>query len=349
MSVSRQASRKPGVEQRGSGSRGRRSSPPEGESGTSATSVIVLGVTDRAMSLADTLRRSRNPRYRVVGHLAEEGIEPRPGLNVLGKSSEMVEIADRLNVDEVIVASAPGWLERLAGDISTNHNGHPKIRLVPSVYESMVCYPKLARVNDLPMMTLNCDRPASSKYAKRLFDVGFSALALLVSAPIMAIAALLMKLTSSGPVLYRQDRVGQHGEEFVLLKLRTMVQDAEKETGPVLSSANDGRVTFVGRVMRRLKIDELPQFYNVIMGDMSVVGPRPERKCFVEQFTESIPGYAARHHVKPGITGPAQVYGRYTTDPEVKLKYDLMYVYGGTLFTDLKILARTIPAMIAGT
>jgi len=349
MSVSRQAGRTPGVERRSRGSRKRRSAADGGECGTPARSVIVVGVTGKAVSLAEALRQSKNPRYRIIGHLAEDGIEAMPGLEVLGKLSEMFEIANRLDVDEVIVASAPGWMERLAGDISTSGDGHPKIRIVPSVYESMVCYPKMARVNDLPVMTIDCDRSAHSEWLKRVFDVGFSALALIVSAPIMALAALMMKLTSSGPVLYRQHRVGLHGTEFVLLKLRTMVRDAEKETGPVLSSANDGRVTLIGRALRRLKIDELPQFYNVLRGDMSVVGPRPERKCFVEQFSESIPGYAARHHVKPGITGPAQVYGRYTTDPEVKLKYDLMYVYGGSLFTDLKILARTIPVLIAGT
>lgn len=347
MPVSRQASSSSGVER---GSRGsRKHKPMEGGIGPPARSVIVAGVSEKALSLAETLRQSKSPRYTVVGHLREDGIEAPPGLNVLGTLSQMFEIANRLEVDEVIVAAAPGWMERLAGDISTTGDGRPRIRVVPSVYESMVCYPKMARVNDLPVMTIDCDRPAHTTYLKRVFDLTFSLMALILSSPIMGLAALLMKMTSRGPVLYRQHRVGLHGEEFELLKLRTMVEDAEKDTGPVLCSANDGRVTLVGRVLRRLKIDEMPQFYNVLRGDMSVVGPRPERKCFVEQFSQSIPGYAARHHVKPGITGPAQVYGRYATDPEVKLKYDLMYVYGGTLLTDLKILARTIPTMIAGT
>jgi len=346
--MSRQASIPPGAERSSGGSWKRRPAGNQ-DARPPVRSVIVAGVTEKAVSLAEALRESRNPRYVVVGHLAEDGVEPRPGLKVLGTLSQMVEIATRLEVDEVMVASAPGWLERLAGDIMTSGDGHPMIRVVPSVYESMVCHPKLARVNDLPVMTLNCERTAPSAALKRLFDVSFSVFALIVSSPLMALAALLMKLTSSGPVFYKQSRVGLHGLEFNLVKLRTMVEDAEKDTGPVLSSANDGRVTFVGRILRRLKIDELPQFYNVLRGDMSVVGPRPERKCFVEQFTQSIPGYAARHNVKPGITGPAQVYGRYTTDPEVKLKYDLMYIYGGNLLTDLKILARTIPVMIAGT
>ncbi len=348
MSVSRQAGKSPGVEKGGRGSRKHRPAADGRQIRPPARSVIIAGVTEKALRLADALRESTNPRYIVMGHLAEDEVEAAPDLKVLGKLSQMLEVARRLEVDEVIVACGPSWMERLAGDISASGDGHPKIRIVPTLYESMVCYPKMARVSDLPLMTIDPDRPAHSEYIKRAFDVVFSALALVACAPLMALAALMMKLTSSGPVLYRQHRVGLHGAEFELLKLRTMVPDAEKDTGPVLSSVNDGRVTFVGRVLRRLKIDEMPQFYNVLRGDMSVVGPRPERKCFVEQFSQSIPGYAARHHVRPGITGPAQVYGRYTTDPEVKLKYDLMYVYGGTIFTDIKVLAKTIPVMIAG-
>jgi lipopolysaccharide/colanic/teichoic acid biosynthesis glycosyltransferase len=158
-----------------------------------------------------------------------------------------------------------------------------------------------------------------------------------------------MKLTSHGPVFYSQTRVGTGGREFALLKFRTMVADAEADTGPVLSGPSDDRITGLGRALRRFKIDEIPQFWNVLRGDMSVVGPRPERMCFVEQFSESIPGYAARHQMRPGITGLAQIYGGYTTDAEIKIKYDLLYVYGGSLLTDLKVLVLTIPAMIKGT
>ena len=310
--------------------------------------VIVVGVSEKARLLVSALNASTNPKYEVVGYLTECGSRTPSDMHVLGNASEMFEIAERLDVDEVIVASVPTWIERLAEEISGNVNGRPKIRLVPSVYETMVRYPKLQRVHDLPLMTLNYDRRWPARLAKRVFDVAFSSLALILTSPIMAVAALLTKLTSKGAVLFRQARVGLHGEEFTLLKFRTMVADAEKDTGPVLSSPTDGRVTTVGRALRKLKIDELPQFYNVLKGDMSVVGPRPERKCFVETFSETIPGYAARHHVRPGITGLAQVYGGYTTDPETKLKYDLMYAYGGSLLTDLKVLVLTMVVMVKG-
>ena len=355
MSVSRQTLRK----KRSAGSKEERlradlphkqtTAALDDEPGAKAKRVIVVGVSNKAKCLAETLAASKHPIYEIVGYLAEDGVRACDGMNVLGNASDMFEISERMNVDEVIVASGPSWLESFAENISTNANGHPKIRLVPSVYETMVCYPKLARVNDLPLMTLNFGRPGYYRFSKRLFDLAFSSVSLVVTAPVMGFAALLMKLTSRGPVLYRQTRVGLHGKEFTLFKLRTMVVDAEKDTGPVLCSPTDGRVTTIGRALRRLKIDELPQFYNVLRGDMSVVGPRPERRCFVEQFSESIPGYAARHQVRPGITGPAQVYGGYTTDPETKLKYDLMYVYGGSLLTDLKILSLTAPVMIKGT
>jgi len=313
-----------------------------------ARRVIVVGVSEKARSLAETLCASTHPPYQIVGYLEEDGADGRREPDVLGSASELLEIAERMDVDEVIVASVPGWMERLAEKISISDNGRPKIRLVPSVYEAMVCYPKLARVNDLPLMTLGGDRPTYARFAKRLFDIAFSSVALAAIAPIVAVSAVLMKLTSRGAVLYRQARVGRGGKEFTLLKLRTMVADAEADTGPVLSGPTDGRVTIVGRVLRRLKIDEMPQFWNVMRGEMSVVGPRPERRCFVEQFSQSIPGYGARHRVKPGITGLAQIYGGYKTDPDTKLRYDLLYVYGGSLWADLTILALTLPAVIRG-
>ncbi len=310
--------------------------------------VIVVGVTEKARSLAEMLRASSDPVYEIVGFLAEDDTDAQRGMDVLGSASEMFEIAEKAGVDEIIVAQMPGWIERLAEAISANGHGRPRIRLVPSVYETMVCNPKLSRVKDLPLVTLNSERPAYTRSIKRLFDIVFSAAALAVCAPLMGLVAALMKLTSPGPVLYRQTRVGTGGKEFTLVKFRTMVADAEADTGPVLSGPSDDRITGIGRALRRFKLDEIPQFWNVLRGDMSVVGPRPERMCFVEQFSESIPGYSARHRIRPGITGLAQVYGGYTTDAEIKLKYDLLYVYGGSLLTDLKVLVLTIPAMIKG-
>ena len=169
---------------------------------------------------------------------------------------------------------------------------------------------------------------------------------LILSFPILGIAALLIKLTSPGPILYRQRRVGRYGKEFVMYKLRTMVDRAEAETGPVLAGSADERITRVGRVLRAARIDEIPQLFNVLNGTMSLVGPRPERPKFVSEFLRTIPGYAERLQVKPGLTGLAQVNGEYHTSAEYKLKYDLAYIYNYSLWFDIRIMAETVKVML---
>ncbi|MFA4015567.1 MAG: hypothetical protein RUDDFDWM_000654 [Candidatus Fervidibacterota bacterium] len=179
-------------------------------------------------------------------------------------------------------------------------------------------------------------------FVKRIMDIFLSLFLLVLFSLPMLIIALLIKLTSKGPVLYRQERVGQDGKVFVMLKFRTMYEGAEDETGPVWAKPNDPRCTPVGRVLRRLSLDELPQLFNVLKGDMSLVGPRPERPYFVEQFAEHIPRYMERHRVKSGITGWAQVNGlRGNCSIEERTKYDLYYVENWSLLLDLKILIKT--------
>jgi lipopolysaccharide/colanic/teichoic acid biosynthesis glycosyltransferase len=175
--------------------------------------------------------------------------------------------------------------------------------------------------------------------------VGFSLAALIATAPAVAVAALAVKLTSPGPVLYCQERVGRAGRRFTIYKLRTMVAGAEAETGPILAQRRDPRITWVGRVLRATKLDEVPQFFNVLRGDMSVIGPRPERPCFVEEYCRRIPAYPERHRVRPGISGLAQVHGGYRTHVYVKLRYDLIYVSRQSFWLDLEILARTVRAV----
>jgi len=182
--------------------------------------------------------------------------------------------------------------------------------------------------------------------AKRAFDVAFSLAALLIAAPAVASAALAIRLTSRGPVLYRQERVGWNGRVFTIYKLRTMIDDAESATGPTLACPGDPRITRLGRFLRATKLDEVPQFYNVLRGDMSVIGPRPERPCFVAAFSRSAPEYLHRHAVRPGITGLAQVHGGYRTPFDEKLQYDLAYIAGWTPWLDAWILMRTIRAVL---
>src|SRR5690625_1125866 len=177
---------------------------------------------------------------------------------------------------------------------------------------------------------------------KRLVDIFISLIMLIITSPIMLITAILIKLTSKGPIFYRQVRVTKGQKEFEILKFRSMRIDAEELSGPVLAQAEDPRVTKVGKYLRSLRIDELPQLFNVLKGDMSLIGPRPERPYFVDQFKEQNPYYYLRHTVRAGITGYAQVYGKYSTDFNSKLKFDLLYIKNYSLMMDIQILFQTV-------
>jgi exopolysaccharide biosynthesis polyprenyl glycosylphosphotransferase len=184
---------------------------------------------------------------------------------------------------------------------------------------------------------------------KRFFDIAFSTLALLVSSPFLLLVFLALKLENSkAPVLFVQERVGEKGSIFKMYKFRSMITDAEDETGPILAIENDSRVTPVGKFLRRTRLDEWPQFLNVLKGEMSVVGPRPERPFFVERFSQEVPAYSRRLEVKPGITGPAQVEGSYDSPPEEKLKRDLYYVQHHSPALDIKVVLQTILVVLSG-
>jgi sugar transferase (PEP-CTERM system associated) len=188
-------------------------------------------------------------------------------------------------------------------------------------------------------------------FVKRVFDLGAAALLLLLALPVMLATSILIVLESGFPIIYRQERVGQGGRLFNVIKYRSMRHDAEKDGTPRFAASNDDRVTRVGRIIRKLRIDELPQLVNVLTGDMSLVGPRPERPYFVDQLAHEIPYYAVRHSLKPGVTGWAQVRYRYTAtleDAVQKLQYDLYYVKNHTLFLDIVILFETVGVVLSG-
>jgi len=186
---------------------------------------------------------------------------------------------------------------------------------------------------------------------KRGMDVSMSLVGLAIATPIIALAGILIKLTSRGPIFFSQERVGRYGETFNIYKLRTMGVEAEKNTGPVWAQENDPRVTLVGKFLRKAHIDEIPQLINVLKGEMSIVGPRPERPCFVIDLSKKITDYKKRLNVKPGITGLAQVRHKYDetiTDVKKKIKLDLLYIKEMCVMTDLRILARTVFVVLTG-
>jgi exopolysaccharide biosynthesis polyprenyl glycosylphosphotransferase len=222
-----------------------------------------------------------------------------------------------------------------------------RIYFVPGIFELLVNGAPLLNVDDLLMVNLTPPRlNHGQRCLKRAVDIVGSVVLLTLAAPIMVATAVLVRLTSPGKALFAQRRVGRDGCEFNVHKFRTMVADAERQTGPVLATANDPRITKIGTFLRATRLDEFPQLFNVLRGEMSLVGPRPERPHFVQQFREQIPGYEFRLAVKPGVTGLAQVFGRYSTTAERKLRFDLTYITKYSLLMDIRLLLSTIAVLL---
>lgn len=180
------------------------------------------------------------------------------------------------------------------------------------------------------------------KLEKRLFDIVFSVIAIILTFPLMIIISIMIKVDSKGKVIYKQKRITKNGKEFIMYKFRTMIENAEKDTGPILAKEDDERITKIGKILRKTRLDELPQFFNVLKGDMSIVGPRPERKEIIEKIIKDVPDYRKREQVKAGITCIAHVKGDYYTKPETRLMYDKEYIKNWSMKNDIKIIFNTI-------
>lgn len=301
--------------------------------------VLVVGAGKVGHLVAETLE---SQGYEVVG-FADDPSAPflTNGWPLLGDRDSVPRLVREHRIDRVIVTYAPTWQEQLVGQLMQNQP-EVQVSVVPSHYESLLRTPRVGSFGGVAVANLTEPRGRIWDWAKRLIDVACAAAALILLSPVLLFTAAMVKLSSPGPVLYIQERVGKAGRVFRLLKFRTMRDNAESETGPVLSSGKtDARLTRIGGVLRRYRLDELPQLWNVLRGDMSLVGPRPERPCFVQVFTAQTPLYNLRHEVRPGITGLAQVHGGYLTDSRDKLRFDLIYLAHRSLWLDLKILAMT--------
>jgi exopolysaccharide biosynthesis polyprenyl glycosylphosphotransferase len=250
-------------------------------------------------------------------------------------------------VDDVIIASDLGWQDRLLDELSRWRGPRARISVVPSPYEVSIGRPGHLRLHDIPLIEVVTDPLAGAASGmKRGFDLLVAAPLFVLMLPVMLLVALLVRISSPGPVIYTQERVGKDGRPFTMVKFRTMRVDAERGTGPVLAAENDPRVTWLGRFLRATRLDELPQLWNLLRGDMSFVGPRPERPEFVAQYLKDVQGYGERFRVRPGLTGYAQVNGEYHTSPTTKLKYDLAYIHNHSLWLDLKILSETVKVIL---
>jgi exopolysaccharide biosynthesis polyprenyl glycosylphosphotransferase len=316
--------------------------------------ALVVGGGPAARLIADTVRRHPWTGVEIVGRVSGDPEDSTDSADIsfaarvpfLGAVDELAEIVERSGVDEVILTpEGSSWRDRLAERIPEGWRAD--LLVWPSPFETMIGRLRFRIVGDLPLLEARTQPlQAVGAIAKRAFDVVVSGALLIVLAPVLAIAALFVVGTSVGGVFYRQTRVGREGRLFELWKLRTMRRGAEVETGAILASPRDPRMTEIGRALRSARIDEIPQLWNVLRGDMSLVGPRPERPEFTAEFAKSVPGWTLRHSVRPGLTGLAQVSGEYSTEPEIKLRYDLAYLNNWSFGLDLSILFRTLRVIL---
>jgi len=306
--------------------------------------AVVVGGGRPAADVVAMLARRVDLGIQVVGILGEKDFEHGGRGPWLGGFEDVRAILDRHPVDVVFVALPHTEHGRLAGILADIGDDPVTIHLVPDVYGLASLRGGIEEFEAIPFIHLR-ESPLYgwNRVLKRAFDVVVGGVCLLVATPVMLGIALAVRLTSPGPILLRQERMGLDGRRFPLLKFRTMRVDAEAATGPVWARPDDDRRTPVGTLLRRFNFDELPQLINVLRGEMSLVGPRPERPVFVEDFRRRIPGYMLRHKVKAGMTGWAQVNGwRGDTSLEKRIEYDLYYIERWSLFLDVKILIQTL-------
>lgn len=317
--------------------------------GVGAKRTLVVGTSVAANELCRRLLGGPASDYYLVGAIRAGGGETEQGCPVLGELEDFFDVVSREKIGVVFFGGDVPDQVLLDFVLECDLKG-VEVRILPSTLELMAAKIHADEALGVPVFALRQFRLTGfNRFLKRAMDVVFAGFLLVAFSPLWAVITLIIKLTSRGPVLYRQDRVGQDGRTFELLKFRSMRQDAEAETGPVFAQANDERVTLFGRFLRRTSLDEITQLFNVLKGDMSVVGPRPERPYFVEKFASDVPRYVERHKVKSGMTGWAQVNGlRGNTSIARRVEYDLYYIENWSLLFDLKVILRTLAQVISG-
>jgi len=309
--------------------------------------ILIAGSSELGRLVADKILEHRELGYQIIGFVDDRAADDHlgyRGLPLLGTLAEAPEIAAREGIDHLYVALPPEQHVKMLELIENTSQEMIDVKVVPDLLQVIALRARLEDLDGVPVININ-DVPLQglNSAVKRLIDIGMSAVALVIAAIPLALIAALVKLTSRGPVFYTQERMGLDGKPFMIHKFRSMYVDAEAATGPVFASNNDPRRTPFGRFLRRTNVDELPQLWNVLKGEMSIVGPRPERPWFVKEFKDRIPQYMLRHKVKAGITGWAQVNGwRGNTSIEKRIEYDLYYIENWSVRLDLKIMWLTL-------
>jgi exopolysaccharide biosynthesis polyprenyl glycosylphosphotransferase len=320
--------------------------------GKDRKNVILVGSNATAARVYETIVNQPSLGYSFLGFFSagRKGDLAKTKARFLGTLAGVPSYVRNHNVDVILIALTYKDHPRLLDLIRDCEGLNTDMLMVPDLVDLMTSRVRVTELEGIPFLQVKEAALSTwNQIVKRGFDVGTAIVVLFVTSPIIALIALLVKLTSPGPVFYGQERIGLDGKPFNVLKFRTMKIDAEKETGPVWTRKDDPRITPIGRFLRRFSLDELPQLLNVLKGDMSIVGPRPERQFFVERFRKQIPKYLDRHRVKTGMTGWAQVNGLRGNAPiEERTKYDVYYVENWSITFDVKIISKTIRAVLFG-
>lgn len=323
--------------------------------GIGRKNTLIIGYNDSAFEVCDQISKHRALGLDVKAFVQtgkKETDKEHNNIPVVGTSKNILLLIEKFNIQEIIIALENKDDDLLIELISLASAKGIGLKIVPNLYEILSGQARSSQIYGMPLIDLIPQlMPEWERRLKRLLDISISFIILIVTLPLSFIIAIAIKLDSSGTVFFIQQRCGLNDSVFKMIKFRSMFKDAEKQSGPVWSQKDDPRVTRVGKVLRKLRLDEIPQMYNVLKGEMSLVGPRPERPFFVEKLAKEIPYYKRRLKVRPGITGWAQVKHKYDEsieDVKEKLRYDLFYIENMSISMDFKILFRTIFVVIFG-
>ena len=317
--------------------------------------VVIIGQGERGQSVVRMLKQASKLNYHVLGYVDDNPATSQAGddgLSVLGKAADLPNLVQQLHIQEVVVAIERSLREKLFESLVECQANGVRVSLISDLYQEIYRKIPVEYIDPIWALYEMQNRLVFKRFdlgLKRLLDLVLLAVGLLFLAPLFPLVALATRLDSSGPIFYRQTRCGRAGKPFSIIKFRTMVSDAEKDGKPQWATKDDCRITRVGRFLRKTRLDELPQLFNVLRGEMSIIGPRPERPEFVEQLQQEIPFYRTRLMVKPGLTGWAQIqyhYGNTVEDALIKLQYDFYYLRYWSLWLDLYIIFRTFSVVL---
>ena len=323
--------------------------------GVGRKNALIVGFNPKAHDVREQVLKHPALGLDIAGYVVLNNTEAPAeynGVKTIGSLDNIVNRIKEFNIKEVIIALEKDERDYLVDIIAKCEPQNVGLKIVPDLYEILSGQARTSQIYGIPLIDIMPQlMPEWEKKIKRIFDIVISLIILLITSPVLILTSVAIKIDSEGGVFFRQDRCGINGSTFRIYKFRSMRKDAEKHTGPVWSQKDDPRITNVGKFIRRVRIDEIPQMINVLKGEMSLVGPRPERPYFVEMLSTEIPYYKRRLKVRPGITGWAQVKHKYDEsieDVKVKLRYDLFYIENMSLRMDFKILLRTIFVVLLG-